>query len=80
MQYDQPSAVPVPKIAAAGIAGALSVVVVWAAGQFTQVDIPPEVASAMTTIVSFIAGYLTRDKKPPDAIEAIQENAEILRG
>jgi hypothetical protein len=50
------SKAPKPKVAAGGIAGALSILVVFAAGQF-GLEIPPEVASALTVVVAFIAGY-----------------------
>jgi len=53
------SAYPTQKVAAAGAAGAVSVLVVWALRQFLQVDMPLEVASACTTILAFLAGYLT---------------------
>lgn len=48
---------PVSKVAAGGTAGAVSIVIVYIAGQL-GVDLPPEVSSALTTIVSFAAGYL----------------------
>jgi len=44
-----------PKVAAGGIAGSLSVCVVYVVGHF--VTVPPEVASAVTVIVSGVAGY-----------------------
>lgn len=44
-----------PKVAASGIAGAISVCIVYAVGHY--VSIPPEVASAATVIVTGIAGY-----------------------
>lgn len=47
---------PQPKVVAGGVAGALTIVLVWVAGQF-GVDVPPEVASAFTVLVSFAAGY-----------------------
>jgi hypothetical protein len=53
---------PVPKIAAAGIAGAVTVVLVWLLGLFTSVEVPPEVASAITTIFAFVAGWLMPDR------------------
>lgn len=46
-----------PKVAAAGFAGAVTVVAVWAAG-LAGLDVPPEVASAFTVIVSSVAGWL----------------------
>jgi hypothetical protein len=51
------SLVPKPKVAAGGIAGAVSVIVIWAAG-VAGLDVPPEVASAVTVVVSFAAGYI----------------------
>lgn len=48
---------PQPKVVAGGVAGALTIVLVWLAGQF-GVDVPAEVASAFTVLVSFAAGYL----------------------
>ena len=47
-----------PKVVAGGVAGAVTVVLVWAVGTFAKVDIPAEVASAITTILSFAASYL----------------------
>lgn len=46
-----------PKVAAAGIAGAVTVVLVWAAS-LAGVAVPPEVASAVTTLIAFGAGYI----------------------
>lgn len=46
-----------PKVAAAGAAGAASVILVWgltAAG----LDVPAEVASAITTLLATAAGWL----------------------
>jgi hypothetical protein len=51
------STYPTKKVAAAGVAGAVSIVVVWVLHRFVQVDVPPEVASAGTTILAFLAGY-----------------------
>jgi hypothetical protein len=45
------------KVQAAGAAGALTVIVVWAANS-AGVDVPPEVASAFTTLMAFLAGYI----------------------
>lgn len=60
--YDQPTSQPTQKVAAAGIGGSLSVVVVYVVGLF-GLDLPPEVASAITALVSFAAGYLVRETK-----------------
>ena len=48
---------PQPKVIAGGAAGALTIVLVFAAG-LAGLDVPPEVASAVTVLISFAAGYL----------------------
>jgi len=60
---------PTQKVTAVGIAGSLSILIVWGLHQFMQVNVPPEVASACTTLLAFLAGYLTphsrrRDPEP----------------
>ena len=50
---------PTGKVQATGLAGAASIVLVWALAQ-TGLTMPPEVASAVTTLLSFAAGYLKR--------------------
>ena len=46
-----------PKVAAATLAAAISVIVVWGVS-LAGVTVPPEVASAFTTILAAVAGYL----------------------
>lgn len=46
-----------PKTAAAGVAGAITLVCVFILGQF-GIEIPADVASAITVIISFAAAYL----------------------
>lgn len=49
---------PQPKVLAAGVAGALTTILVYILG--TQgVAIPADVAAAITTVISFVAGYFT---------------------
>lgn len=48
---------PKPKVVAGGVAGSLTILLVWVAGMF-EVEVPPEVASAFTVLVSFVAGYV----------------------
>ena len=60
--YNQPDPTPVPKVAAAGIAGSLTVLLVFILGQL-NFEVPPEVASAVTTIIAFLAGYFKRDER-----------------
>lgn len=48
---------PQPKVAAAGVGGAVTVLVVWVLGQ-AGMDVPAEIAAAISTVVGFAAGYL----------------------
>lgn len=50
---------PQPKVLAGGAAGAVTVVLVWAAG-LGGLEVPPEVASAVTVLISFAAGYVKK--------------------
>ncbi len=59
---DQPSALPTRKLVATGAAGAITLVIVWAAQQFGHLVIPDEIASALTLIIGLGAGYLTRNE------------------
>ena len=54
-----PSKAPVPKVAAAGSAGALGTVLIYVAG-LLGVELPPEVAAAVVALVMFAAGYLKK--------------------
>lgn len=47
------------KAVAAGLAGALTVVLVWVL-RLAHVEMPPDVASAVTTIFSACGAYLIR--------------------
>lgn len=62
-KYDQVSSAPTNKVAASGIGGSISVVLLWAVKQFFNVEIPQEVAAAVATVVSFASGYLVREKR-----------------
>ena len=48
---------PVPKVVAGGVAGAVTILLVYIASML-GLDVPPEVSSAFTVIVSAGAGYL----------------------
>ena len=45
----------------AGLAGAITIILVWIVSQFGHVTIPPEVASAITTVVAFGASIVVQD-------------------
>ena len=51
------SRAPAPKVAAATVAGAATIVLVWVLG-LLGVNVSAEVASALTTIFAFAGGYL----------------------
>lgn len=53
---------PVPKVAAAGIGGAATGVVVVIANAL-GLDLPPEAAATIVWLGSLGAGYLKRDKR-----------------
>ncbi len=59
--FKQVSAVPTTKVISGGVAGAISVVIVWALNSFKVLpggtQIPGEIASALTTIISFAVSY-----------------------
>ena len=48
---------PVPKVAAGGIAGTVSVLVIFCAQQF-GVEIPGDVGAAIGVLVAFAASYI----------------------
>jgi hypothetical protein len=55
MNAQQPS----QKVTVSGLAGALSIILVWALGYFWKIVVPPEVASSLTVVVMFLTGYIT---------------------
>lgn len=48
-----------PKVAASGVAGAVTILLVYVAA-LVGLDVPAEVASAFTVVVSAAAGYMKR--------------------
>jgi len=46
-----------PKVAAGGIAGSVTILLVWIANML-GLDVPPEAASAFTVVVGTLAGYI----------------------
>lgn len=59
---NQPTPAPTRKVAATGIAGAVSVVLIYVLQVLFNINIPAEVASAITLILSFISGYLVKEE------------------
>lgn len=64
MDNKSPSAVPVPKVAVAGITGAVVTILIWAMKQYGGVELPADVAAAVAAIFCFAAGYIT----PPGGV------------
>lgn len=62
MLKNQPTASPTRKIAATGIAGAVTVVLMYIVQATFNIEIPAEVASAVTLILSFAAGYTVKEQ------------------
>ena len=59
---EQATAAPTRKVVAGGIAGSISIILVWAlnATLFKGNPMPAEVAAALTTVLSSVAAYFTR--------------------
>jgi putative flippase GtrA len=53
---------PQPKVIAGGIAGAITVVLLWVLGTYAGITVPQEVAASLTTIIGFAAAYLTSNQ------------------
>ncbi|RJQ79985.1 hypothetical protein D5S17_09450 [Pseudonocardiaceae bacterium YIM PH 21723] len=58
---------PTRKISASAIAGALTVLLVWALSGL-DITVPAEVAAAITLLISFAVGYLVPER-PTDPTE-----------
>jgi putative flippase GtrA len=55
------SAAPTSKVVTGGVAGAVTVLVVWGCS-LAGLDVPAPVAAAFTTLVSFAASYLKTER------------------
>jgi putative flippase GtrA len=64
---NQPSSAPTTKVAAGGVVGALTVLLVWVLG-LLHVTVPPEVASALTVVISFATSYFVKQRVPAGAV------------
>lgn len=61
--FRMPTAAPARKVAAGGLGGAVSVIVIACLQHFAKLNIDPTLASAITIVISFILGYFI----PPGA-------------
>lgn len=59
------SSIPQRKVGAGAVAGALTIVIVWALSELAGVEVPGAVASAITTVTMFVVGYTVPE--PPSA-------------
>lgn len=62
------SATPTAKVAAGGVAGAITTLIVAVLEHWVRWPVPPEVSAALVTVVSFVVAYLT-DPKPGEVVE-----------
>ncbi len=62
------TAKPTNKVAASGLAGAVTVLIAWALKEFGGIELPAGIESAFTVVVSFATGYLVpnaTEESPP---------------
>lgn len=53
---------PTRKVTAGTVAGAASIIIVWAIGA-AGIDVPAEVASAITTLLAAVTSYMIPDRR-----------------
>lgn len=66
----EPRPIPTQKVAAGGIAGAVTSILLFAVNTYFPVNgepLPAEIGAAITTLISFIVSYMV----PPAAREAV---------
>ena len=54
-----PTAAPVAKVTAVGVAGAVVAIVFFVGNYFFHIEVPATVVNAVTLIVAVLAGYFT---------------------
>ena len=60
---NQPDAVPTRKVQAAGIGGALGIIVCWMLNAYVLPQpLPAEVAAAITAVISAGLGYMAKER------------------
>ena len=59
---DQRTATPTRKVTAGTATGGLAGVIVWIAGEFFGLEIPPEVAAWFATALGAVVAYFIRDR------------------
>lgn len=71
------SALPVRKVGAAGLGGAVSTALIWALGHFAGLELGEEVTAAVVTLVTFAVGYLVPDRQPASDDAGAPEGARL---
>ncbi len=61
--YNQPTSQPTQKVAAAGIGGAVSILIIYLVQVTFNTEMPAEVASSITALIAFASGYIVKEKK-----------------
>lgn len=61
--YNQVSSAPTNKVAAGGIGGSISVVLLYLIETVFDITIPAEVAASAATVISFATAYLVKEKR-----------------
>ena len=61
---------PIKKVKAAGLAGAVVTIIVWASGQFFDLTLAPEIIAAIEMLIISAAAYMT----PPGEGEGAGRN------
>ncbi len=64
---NQISSTPTKKVTAGGLAGALTILIVWGVDEGLAVEVPGHVGAAFTTIFTFLAAYITQSR--PSEVE-----------
>lgn len=59
---EQPGSAPTRKVTAGTATGGLAGVIVWIAGEFLDLEIPPEVAAWFATALGALVAYFVRDR------------------
>lgn len=61
------------------LAGAFTIIIVWAVKEFAKVDVPNEIQGAFTTIVAVLTAHFTQDNPSVTKVEkpAPEQNAVL---
>lgn len=64
-----------PKAASSGVAGSVSVILIWVLSSICHITIPPEIASAFTVVISFgVAAFAPHSQPTPEQVTKILQD------